>query len=197
VLLVLRHGATLWNAPPKRCQGQLDVSLSRAGRAAAREIGPTLLRFDAAYASHLARARETAELLLGATGTPLALDRRLAEADCGSWQGELLDDLRRRFPDAWRAMAADDPLFRFPEGEAFAEVLARFAEALDELDARHANGAALVVAHGGPMRLYLKQRGLIGSAVVGGPPDNLQGFRLATDVADLFSPFAPFAPRLA
>jgi broad specificity phosphatase PhoE len=185
VLLVLRHAVTPWNAPPKRCQGQLDVPLSGEGREAARALGPTLPRFDHAYSSHLARARETAEILLGASGTPLATDPRLAEACCGSWQGELLDDLRRRWPAAWRAMGADDPAFAFPDGEALAAVLDRFTEALAELDARHAGGAALVVAHGGPMRLYLRRRGLVASALAGGPPANLRGFRLERGEVEL------------
>lgn len=186
MLLVLRHATTEWNRPPKRCQGHLDVPLSEEGRAAARALGPTLPRFDAAYASHLSRARETAVLLLGEATTPLSIDPRLAEAHCGAWQGELLDDLKRRFPEAWDAMAVDAPCFAFPGGgESYAAVLARFEEALGELDERHAGGAALVVAHGGPIRLYLKRRGVVESAVAGGPPANLRGFRLERGVAEL------------
>lgn len=185
MLLVLRHAESAWNAPPKRCQGQLDVPLSEAGRAAALARGAELDLPDRAYASHLGRAVETAELLLEAAarrhGRPapaVERDPRLAEAFCGLWQGELHEDLRRRWPDAWAALAAEEPAFAFPEGERLADVGARFAEALEELDLRHRDGNALVVTHGGPMRLFLAARLGRRSLTPGGPPRNLEGFVL-------------------
>lgn len=185
MLIVLRHATTEWNKPPKRCQGHLDVPLSDEGREAARALGPALPRFDAAYASHLSRARETAELLLGGAETPLSIDPRLAEAHCGDWQGELLGDLKRRFPEAWAVMVSDATHFAFPGGETYAAVLERFEAAIGELDARHAGGAALVVTHGGPIRLYLRRRGALVPAAAGGAPANLRGFRLEHGVVEI------------
>ncbi len=186
MLLVLRHGPSEWNASPSRCQGQFDVSLSEAGRALARLRGARLTLPDAAWASHLSRAIETAQLLLehspNGIGRPLptvSVDHRLAEADCGDWQGQLHDDLRRRWPKEWNALRSNASNFAFPGGDSLGRVLDRFSTSLNELDERHADEAALVVAHGGPMRLFLAARGLVSSTEPGAVPGNLEGFTLA------------------
>jgi alpha-ribazole phosphatase len=71
-LFLLRHGQTDWNVEPARCQGWQDVGLNETGRAQARARGRALCGrgIELIVASHLRRARETAELvreeLLGA-----------------------------------------------------------------------------------------------------------------------------------
>ena len=183
MLLVLRHAESEWNLPPKRCQGQLDAPLSEAGRAAARELGQHLALPDAAYSSHLSRARETAALLLesasrrhGREPPEIREDRRLAEAFCGEWEGLPLDEVRRRWPAEWEELGREDRAFAFPGGEALSEVLARFATALEEVGAHHRGQSVLVVAHGGPMRLFLAAGRGGGPLAPGGPPGNLEGF---------------------
>ena len=184
MLLVLRHGESEWNRSPKRCQGRIDVPLSEAGREAARRAAAELAMPDAAYASPLARAQETARILLEVvaerTRRPapqIVLDVRLAEADCGTWEGLLLREIEERWPAEWQALCRDDPSFAFPAGESLGQVRQRFAEAMAELDARHRDETALVVAHGGPMRFFLAES--TGLPVrPGGPPLNLEGFRL-------------------
>ena len=180
MLFVIRHGLTAWNAPPKRCQGNLPVELCDEGRDAARNLAPTLPSFQVAYTSHLVRARETAEILLSAAPSPppVRVDRRLAEAACGSWEGLFFSEIKQRWPEEWAAVRSDDVAFQFPGGDALEAVRARFSDALAELDERHRDDLALVVTHGGPMRLYLRQRGLLRSSGPGSPPGNLSGFRL-------------------
>ena len=60
-LCIVRHGETAWNAE-HRVQGQLDVPLNATGLAQAEAIARALGRekFDAIYASDLARALQTA-----------------------------------------------------------------------------------------------------------------------------------------
>jgi broad specificity phosphatase PhoE len=181
MLFVIRHGPTLWNEPPRRCQGQTDVPLSEEGRAAAHERASELPRFDAGYSSHLIRAKETAQIVLSRQSTTppkIGVDPRLAEADCGRWEGELHDEIAQAWPDAWSALAAQDPAFTFPGGESLALVQTRFTQALLELDSRHPDETVLVVAHGGPMRLFMRARDLIGPMKPGTHPKNLEGFKL-------------------
>ena len=115
MLLVLRHAESQWNVPPKRCQGQLDISLSDAGRAATAATGARLPLPDAAWSSHLSRAKETAGLLLGGaaqrdglSSPPLTTDERLAEAFCGVWQGIPHAEIREQWPDEWAALGRED-----------------------------------------------------------------------------------------
>ena len=62
-LVLLRHGATDWNAAG-RLQGRADIPLSEAGRAALEgRAVPATYRDRQWYASPLRRTQETATLL--------------------------------------------------------------------------------------------------------------------------------------
>ena len=187
---MLRHGLTAWNAPPRRCQGQLDVPLSPRGREQAQRLAPGLPSFTVAWSSPLVRARETAEILLDARSPrpELGLDARLAEAHCGAWQGELHDELARRWPRLWKQLAREDLELTFPDGERLGVVLERFSAVIAELEDRYRGRRALVVSHGGPMRLFLTERGLLSTTEPGSPPGNLEGFTIEGARIDLFAP---------
>ena len=92
-LLLVRHGETDWNADG-RLQGHTDRPLSDYGRKQARELGDQLKEeglegeeLEAIYASDLARARETAEIVGGRLGLSVVLDADLREKDWGTWEG--------------------------------------------------------------------------------------------------------------
>jgi probable phosphoglycerate mutase len=167
MILLLRHGQTDWNIEPARCQGWADASLNDAGRAQARDQGRALrgrgLRLI--VTSHLARARETAEIvrneLAGAAGLPLIVDPRLAETHRGDWESRLFSEIMTGEPDAWRHYRERPDTFRFPGGESLAEQQRRVLACLRDaaLDGR----PALLVTHGGSIRLvrcFLEGRGI-------------------------------------
>ena len=152
MILLARHGETDDNAPPARVQGWRDVPLNDRGRAQARELaraaaaaGPRGL-----WTSHLARARETAEIVGAELGLEPRVDDRLAESDRGSWEGRLLEEIEREEPELWAAWRRAGASFRFPDGEALADHLTRVSSALDEVAAGPL--PALVVCHGGTIR---------------------------------------------
>jgi alpha-ribazole phosphatase len=85
--------------------------------------------------------------LAEALGRP-RYDPRLLELDFGAWEGVAWDDVPREALDAW----ATDPIgFAPPEGESGAALLVRVASFARDLLGRGAD--AIVVAHGGPLRL--------------------------------------------
>jgi probable phosphoglycerate mutase len=142
-LILVRHGESTWNAEA-RLQGQADPPLSDRGRREATALARALdgVAPEHVVTSDLARARETATLL----GHPDApTDPRLREIDVGEWAGRPLSELPSGEEPSWRG----GPLVP-PGGETWEELVARVADAVDELLA--AGGSWLVVAHGGVVR---------------------------------------------
>jgi probable phosphoglycerate mutase len=136
-LLLVRHGETDWNAAG-RLQGQTDRPLSDAGRRQARQLADELAgeEFAAMYASDLARARETAEIVAARLGLPVVLDPELREKDWGTWEG-------------LTAVERDRTAFVGETTEAHRK---RTLSALRRISERYPDSRILVITHGGSMR---------------------------------------------
>jgi broad specificity phosphatase PhoE len=152
VILFARHGETDDNMPPPRVQGWIDTPLNDRGRAQARDLADAVRdrALTVVHSSHLARARETAEIVAGELGLEVIVDERLAESRRGSWEGRLLDEIEREEPERWAAWRRGGADFRFPGGESLAEHAERVTAALEEI--RRGSLPALCVCHGGTIR---------------------------------------------
>jgi broad specificity phosphatase PhoE len=153
VILLTRHGETADNVPPERVMGSRDVALNERGREQARELARAVAGEGvvAIWASPLARARETAEIVAAALGLAVRLDARLAESFRGSWEGRRLVNIEREEPEAWEAWLRGGTDFRFPGGgESLGEHQARALAAL--ADVQGGPLPALVICHGGTIR---------------------------------------------
>jgi broad specificity phosphatase PhoE len=154
-ILIVRHGESEGNLDG-RLQGHLDSPLTERGRAQAAQVGGFLgslgLRWEAAYASPLARARETARIIADRTGYPEAvLDEDLREIGAGQMEGLTRDDMERRFPDFLKRAITNLGDFAEYGGESYEDVQRRVARFMGKMMARHREAAerVLVVAHGG------------------------------------------------
>lgn len=148
---LVRHGETAWNAE-RRLQGHIDIPLSDTGLAQARATALSLSgeRFDAAYASDLRRARQTADAISARCTLQAILDARLRERHYGVFQALTYDEARTRFPDDYHRFESRDPDFVFPGGgESLQQFAARIHETLHDIATRHRGGTVLVVTHGG------------------------------------------------
>ena len=136
-LLLVRHGETDWNAAG-RLQGHTDRPLSDYGREQARRLADELAgeELDAIYASDLARARETAEIVGETLRLPVVLDADLREKDWGTWEG----------------LTSTERLDIELVGESTEQHQERMLAALRRIAAKHPHGRVLVVTHGGSMR---------------------------------------------
>ena len=136
-LLLVRHGETDWNAAG-RLQGHTDRPLNEYGRRQARELADRLAGdgIHAVYASDLARARETAEILGARLGLDVVVDPDLREKDWGSWEG-LTSDERARVEF---------------EGESTEAHRERVLRALHRIVEAHPGERVAVVSHGGSLR---------------------------------------------
>ncbi|HEY9230091.1 MAG TPA: histidine phosphatase family protein, partial [Gemmatimonadaceae bacterium] len=87
-IILVRHGATEWNARDVY-QGWEDIPLDTTGLAQAQALAELLasVEIDAAYTSPLVRARETARIVLGGRGVMPLVVRDLRELSYGRLTG--------------------------------------------------------------------------------------------------------------
>lgn len=141
-ILLARHGETDWNRE-RRVQGHSDTPLNETGREQARTLAGALARvpLDAVYASDLARARETAEIVAATHGLDVRTDVELRERNFGSWEGLTDVEIHERYGDDWTQH----------DGESDAEVRNRVLAAVERIAAAHPGEEVLVVSHGGAL----------------------------------------------
>jgi broad specificity phosphatase PhoE len=136
-LLLVRHGETDWNAEG-RLQGHTDRPLNEYGRRQARELADRLAleEIAAIYASDLARAQETAEIVGTRLGLPVVVDPDLREKNWGSWEG----------------LTSEERLTVEFEGESTEQHRERILRSVRRIVERHPDQRIVVVTHGGSLR---------------------------------------------
>ena len=159
LLLLVRHGVTEWNREG-RFQGHADPPLSAEGRREATLLGARLAGDDRRprliVTSSLARARQTAELIVAALpGTPLTTDPRLIEIGQGDWEGRTHAELERDDPERYAAWRSRTDGHQPPGAEPLEAVRARALACLAELEPLLADGPVCLVSHGGTLRLLV------------------------------------------
>lgn len=178
---LLRHGQTAWNADGNRYCGRTDLPLTGAGVAQARQVAAQLSAtpLDAAYASPLQRAFDTATIIAG-EGRVIA-DERLIEVDFGSWEGKTKETFVLENGASWEAWMRDPLAARAGgDGETGGEVIARLEDFYGWLLGRHPEGNVLVVGHNGVNRLYLCHK-------LGMPLKNYRRFFLDNATVTMFT----------
>ena len=160
-LYLIRHPRPA--VAPGTCYGQTDLGLAESADEVAARLRPLLPDEFALFASPLARARLLAEAL----GCP-RLDPRLREIHFGDWEGRSFADIGQVALDAWAAEPLD---FAPPGGESPRQMAARAHDFLAELRSE-APAAAVVVAHGGPLRA-------LAGHLLGLPPEHWLGLDFA------------------
>ncbi len=150
-ILLARHGESDWNAAG-RWQGHADRPLTAVGRQQARRLGAELAgeRLDAAFASDLRRAWETADIAVSCLGLDVVRLRELREVDVGSWSGLTRAEVVARYPDGMRRWQSGG--VGWDDGESYEDMGERVAAAVRAIAADHQGGRVLVVSHGGSIR---------------------------------------------
>ncbi len=167
-MYLARHGQTAYNAEG-RFQGQGAVPLDATGRAQAAELAERAVpyEFAALWCSPLLRARETADVVAGRIGLVAREDARLMETDSGDWTDRSFAEVQAEAPAEFERFRTGDPTFAFPGGESFAQQGVRVAAAFHDI--KRAEAPALIVCHGGVIRIALfqrtKDRELLGESV--------------------------------
>lgn len=175
-ILLVRHGETPWNREG-RYQGRTDIPLSETGQTQVKALGERLKSVDikVAFASPLARAKNTAEAILAGRSTPLQLDAGLIEISHGEWEGKLASDVELSHAEmfgVWRSR----PGRHSPAGpgaETLGDVETRAWAVLDRIgDLIGKDDTALIAAHDAVNRVLLCR-------VLGLPLERIWSFRQA------------------
>jgi probable phosphoglycerate mutase len=183
-ILLVRHGETSWNREG-RYQGRTDVPLSPAGEAQVAALAARLARLPIAVAvsSPLARARRTAEVILGDRGTPLDLDAGLVEISHGAWEGQLSSDVEAAHAEmlgTWRGRP-DRDVPAGPGAETLGDVEERAWPVLERVAGRlRGEETGLVAAHDAVNRVLLCR-------VLGLPLTRVWAFRQAPATLNVLS----------
>ena len=148
-IILIRHGQTIWNRE-QRFRGQTDIALDEFGLKQAEATGHYVAArwpVVAVYASPLRRTMQTAEAVARAQGLTVHPLDGLLDINFGEWQGQLADDVARRYPDLFRAWEEAPHTVHLPAGECLDDVRDRVVAALDEVVARHAEQVVALVSH--------------------------------------------------
>jgi len=155
-LLLVRHGESEWNRIG-RIQGWSDSPLSELGREQARRLAERLARepISAIYASPLARAAQTAQIIAERLGLEVTFDPRLREYGVGELEGLTREELAEHYPHILAAWQEGDTWVALPGEEGRQAFVERIWEAMQDIIRRHPDDAVAVVAHGGTVAVFL------------------------------------------
>ena len=172
-LVLVRHGLSTFNLE-HRIQGRDDLSaLAPEGTSQAHLTGLALrdVAFSHAYSSPLTRAKDTAEALLAATGSPIPiqLEADLREVDLGQWSGLRRQEVNERYPEQARTWQRAPHMLELEraDGSRFfplRELMEQAGRFVDRLHATHRSALAagqtesvLVVGHNAILRALILQ----------------------------------------
>ncbi len=153
-LLLVRHGESQGNVT--QVLQSREEPLTERGRRQAREIAAHLAgeaNVSAIYASPLARAYETAQIIGARLGIAPEPREGLAEISVGSAVGLTFKEWSTRFPDEAARFHAEGVDYAFPEGESGRQLGKRVAAELDRILEAHTGdrGTVIIVSHGGAL----------------------------------------------
>jgi len=158
-IILVRHGH-VEGISPERFRGRRDIDLSALGGQQARATAARVAAQwhpVAIYTSPLRRCLQTAAELGAASGlTPTVLDD-LNDLHYGDWEWRTYEEARAQWPELFACWFAAPHLVRFPDGESLQDLVARAANVLRLIGARHIDESVVVVAHSSWNRALLLQ----------------------------------------
>jgi len=160
-LYLVRHGQTSWNAQG-RLQGVIDIPLDDTGRLQALAVREKMASFPiaAVYASHLARAKETAEVIAAPHGHSVICDADLREGSWGIFDGMTRHEFHAQVPSYFKAYEEASLEDRWqmrvgPGADTTAEIQIRMFAVLQKIAAAYLGKSVVIVSHGWAIRSVL------------------------------------------
>jgi broad specificity phosphatase PhoE len=154
--LLVRHAEAIWNSEG-RIQGHVEVPLNEKGRAQAEALRRRLASTDiqAAYVSDLARALETAQVILHDRPVPVFPSRELREFSYGQWEGLTFKEVEKRYPHEYAQLMRGSEDVAPPSGESMKDLIKRVKGFVSSVKSSNLEGTLLIVGHGGSLRALI------------------------------------------
>lgn len=158
LVYIMRHGESEGNARHSFL-GHTDLPLTEKGRAQARAARDYLAQEgivpDAAYASPLCRAYETAKIALSyLPDLPIALSEDVKEIYAGKWENLLVTEIDAAYPDDLAVWRNDIGNSRPTGGEAVRDLAERVRREVLRLAALHEGKTVFIGCHATPIRTF-------------------------------------------
>lgn len=154
ILIFVRHGESEGNKG-SRFNGNLNLPLTDRGRKQAQRTAEFLDKYkiDKIYASDLSRALETAEIIAKRQNIDVIESQALREIFGGDFEGQVYDDLRKKFPVEFGTWLNDLGNCRCPNGESIRELLHRFNAEVIHIATENKDKTVLIGTHAMPIRV--------------------------------------------
>lgn len=151
---MIRHAET--DLAGKFC-GHTDPELNAAGKRRLTSIAEEVatLGISRIYSSDLRRASQTAEEVGRQIGVEVELRPGLREINFGLWEGLSWEEIQDRYPRESELWLKAFPLRSAPEGEAYADFVARIDAEFHLLFAESGDSVYAIVTHRGVMQYVL------------------------------------------
>jgi len=153
-LIVVCAGSSIWQQE-RRLQGTVPLPLTESDRQSLRELAAVIEREqpDFLYSSGNESSGSTAAYLAELCRLPARTDYDLHEWNCGLWQSLRLDEIKARFPSAYRMWRSHPAHVVPPNGESLEEAGQRLGEAIKSIQLKHRGKTVVIV--GAPLIMGL------------------------------------------
>jgi broad specificity phosphatase PhoE len=154
-LLLVRHGTPKLRKVDQFV-GQADVPLNDIGIKEAEQLHSRLSKekISVCFSSTLNRARTTAEIIAEGHKIKVIACEELCECDFGDIEGLNFKEIEQRYPQFAKKLA-NGTAADFPSGESLNQLNARVKRFAKRLEALKPAATAVIVSHGGPLRLLV------------------------------------------
>jgi broad specificity phosphatase PhoE len=158
-ILLVRHGH-VEGISPERFRGRQPLSLTERGRVEADALARRIAsgwQPRRVYTSPMGRCVATGAAIAQACGIPAEICDDLNDIDYGAWQFRTYAEVEAQQPKLFATWLATPHLVRFPGGESLQDLVARSADALRLVLARHPDETVVLVGHDSVNRALLLQ----------------------------------------
>ena len=158
-ILLTRHGH-VEGIKPERFRGRAPLDLTARGRAEAVAVAQRIAgawQPKHIYTSPMGRCVETAAAIAKACGIAAKTCDDLNDIDYGAWQFKTFAEAKEQNPALFAAWFATPQLVRFPNGESLQDLVARTANALRMVLARHPDETIVLIGHDSVNRALLME----------------------------------------
>ena len=152
-LILVRHCQSEGNLE-KFFQGTIDTDITDVGFDQINRTAVLLKNehIDVIYSSPKKRALKSAKGINVYHNVDIKTDERLCEIDAGLWEGILLENIQKTFPQAYDKWKNDPANFAAPGGETMTHVYERVSAAVKDIVSQNKEKTICIVSHGCAIR---------------------------------------------